>query len=57
VFHPGDDLIDIVLIEEFLERMVGQITIPGRNELGTMVDQDLARSPIFMEDPLGLFIG
>lgn len=49
VFHPGNDVIDIVYIEEFLERMVGQIPIPGRDELSTVVHQDLARGSVFTE--------
>jgi hypothetical protein len=28
-FHPGDDVVDVVLFKELLERMVRQITIPS----------------------------
>ena len=49
VFHPGDDVIDVIQVEEVLERMVGEIAIPGRDELGTVVGQDLARGPVFTE--------
>lgn len=42
VFHPGNDVFDIVLIEELLERVLRVFPVPDRYELGTMVGQDLA---------------
>jgi len=41
MFHPDDDVIDVIFIEEVFERMVGEIAIPDRYELGTVVGQDL----------------
>lgn len=35
----------IVQVEELLERMVGEIAVPGRYKLGTVVGQDLVRLP------------
>ena len=49
VFYSGNDVIDDVQVKEFLERMVGEITIPDRYELDTVVGQDLVRSSVFTE--------
>jgi hypothetical protein len=49
VFHPCDNMPDTMLIEELLERIMGEIPIPGRDELGSMVGQDLAGSSVFTE--------
>ena len=49
VFYPGNDVVDIVLFEELLERMLRVIAVPSRDELGTMVGEDLPGSSIFSE--------
>ena len=52
VFHPGDDVFDTMMIQEILERVLREFPVPDRNELGTVVGQDLAGSSVFTE-PLG----
>jgi hypothetical protein len=49
LFHPCDDVIDFVLVEEILEHMRGEITVPCRNELGIVVGQDIARGSVLTE--------
>lgn len=42
VFQSHDDRINIVFVEEVLERMAGEIAVPCRDDPGTVVGQDLA---------------
>ena len=52
VFHPCNDVFDAMMIQEILERVLREFPVPDRNELGTVVCQDLARGSVFTE-PLG----
>jgi len=46
VFHPGNDVVNMVLVKDLLIRMLGMIPVASRDELGTLVGQDLPRGSV-----------
>lgn len=49
VFYPGRDMFDVVKNKELSEFMVSMFTVPCRNELCSVVSQDLAGRTLFLE--------
>ena len=51
MFYTGRDVFDVVKSEEFFELMVSVFTVPSRNELSTIISQDLAGGVPYSRNP------
>ena len=51
VFHTSNVVLDLMRVKKILEHVLSMFPVPGWNELGTMVGQDLARGPEFHGNP------